>query len=315
VANELRVGVIGTGGWGKNHVRVLNELQCLAAVCDTNLERVGAFSKNYHVPGYSSIDEMLKKEKLDAVTICTPASTHFAMASRTLAAGLHTFVEKPMTTTVKDGESLIETAKSANRSLTVGFIERFNPPITALKQMIAGGKMGEPILLEFHRENRRGENISDVGIVKDASIHDIDTACWLFDEVPKVVYARVGAMYVPLEHEDFAAILLGFTGQKTAFLVTNWITPNRVRTLSAVFSGGVVNVDFVTQMTSIHEGAATTVPTVTFQEPLMLELRGFVNALIENRQPLVTGRDGLNVTRIAEAVLASSSSGTPIYLG
>jgi UDP-N-acetylglucosamine 3-dehydrogenase len=311
----LRVGVIGTGGWGKNHVRVLSELQCLTAVCDMNAERAGMFSKNYNVPGYASIDEMMKKEKLDAVTICTPASTHFAMASKTLAAGLHTFVEKPMTTTVKDGEILIEAAKSANRFLSVGFIERFNPPITGLKQMIAEGKMGEPILLEFHRENRRGENISDVGIVKDASIHDIDTACWLFGEVPRVVYARVGAMYVPLEHEDFAAILLGFTGQKTAFLVTNWITPNRVRTLSAVFSGGVVDVDFVTQKTSIHQGAATTVPTVPFQEPLMLELRGFVNALREKRQPLVTGQDGLNVTRVAEAVLASSSSGTPIYLG
>jgi len=311
----LRVGVIGTGGWGKNHVRVLNELQCLAAVCDMNSDRAGNFSKNYHVPAYASVDEMLKKEKLDAVTICTPASTHFAMASKTLAAGLHTFVEKPMTTNVKDGEMLIEAARNSNRFLTVGFIERFNPPITALKQMIADGKMGEPILLEFHRENRRGENISDVGIVKDASIHDIDTACWLFGEVPKVVYARVGAMYVPLEHEDFAAILLGFTGQKTAFLVTNWITPNRVRTLSAVFSGGVVDVDFVTQKTSIHEGAVTTVPTVPVQEPLMLELRGFVSAIQGGRQPLVTGRDGLNVTRIAEAVLASSSSGTPIYLG
>ena len=311
----MRVGVIGTGGWGKNHVRVLNELQCLGAVCDMNTERAETFSKNYHVPGYASIDEMLKKEKLDAVTICTPASTHFAMASKTLAAGLHTFVEKPMTTTVKDGEELIEGAKSANRFLTVGFIERFNPPITTLKQMIAEGKMGEPILLEFHRENRRGENISDVGIVKDASIHDIDTACWLFGEVPRVVYARVGAMHVPLEHEDFAAILLGFTGQKTAFLVTNWITPNRVRTLSAVFSGGVVDVDFVTQKTSIHEGAATTVPTVPFQEPLLLELKGFVNAIQEKKQPLVTGQDGLNVTRVAEAVLASSSSGTPIYLG
>ena len=280
-----------------------------------NPERAATFSKNYRVPGYASIDEMLQKEKLDAVTICTPASTHFSMASKTLTAGLHTFVEKPMTTTVKDGEMLIEVAKSANRFLTVGFIERFNPPITALKQMIAEGKLGDPILLEFHRENRRGENISDVGIVKDASIHDIDTACWLFGEVPKVVYARVGAMHVPLEHEDFAAILLGFTGQKTAFLVTNWITPNRVRTLSAVFSGGVVDVDFVTQKTSIHEGAATTVPTVAFQEPLMLELRGFVSAIQENRHPLVTGRDGLNVTRVAEAVLASSSSGTPIYLG
>jgi UDP-N-acetylglucosamine 3-dehydrogenase len=312
---QLKVGVIGTGGWGKNHVRVLNELQCLAAICDMNPERANTFSKNYHVPGYPSLEEMLRKEKLDAVTICTPASTHFAMASKALGAGLHTFVEKPMTTTLKDGEMLIEAAKSANRFLTVGFIERFNPPITALKQMIAEGRMGEPILLEFHRENRRGENISDVGIVKDASVHDIDTACWLFGEAPKVVYARVGAMLVPLEHEDFATILLGFSGQKTAFLVTNWITPNRVRTLSAVFSGGVVDVDFVTQKTSIHEGAATTVPTAPIQEPLMLELRGFVSSLQEKKQPLVTGRDGLNVIRVAEAVLASSSSGTPIYLG
>ncbi len=310
-----RVAVVGTGGWGKNHVRVLNELQCLAAVCDMNKERAEAFSKNFHVPGYSSLDEMLKKEKLDGVTICTPASTHFAMASKSLAAGVHTFVEKPMTTSVKDGEALIEAAKGANRTLTVGFIERFNPPITALKQMIREGKMGEPILLEFHRENRRGENISDVGIVKDASVHDIDTACWLFGEAPKVVYARVGVMYVPLEHEDFATILLGFSGQKTAFLVTNWITPNRVRTLSAVFSGGVVDVDFVTQQTSIHEGAATTVPTRPFQEPLMLELKEFATSIEEKRQALVTGRDGLNVMRVAEAVLASSSSGTPIYLG
>jgi len=310
-----RVGVVGTGGWGKNHVRVLNELQSLAAVCDMNAERADAFSRNFRVPGYTSLEAMLSKEKLDAVTICTPASTHFSMASKTLAAGLHTFVEKPMTTTEKDGEMLIEAAKNANRFLTVGFIERFNPPITGLKQMIEEGKMGEPILLEFHRENRRGENISDVGIVKDASIHDIDTACWLFGEVPKVVYARVGAMYVPMEHEDFAAILLGFSGQKTAFLVTNWITPNRVRTLSAVFSGGVVDVDFVTQKTSIHQGATTTVPTAAYQEPLMLELYSFVTAIQEKKQPLVTGNDGLNVTRVAEAALASSSSGTPIYLG
>jgi len=310
-----RVGVVGTGGWGKNHVRVINELQSLVAVCDMNEERARSFSKSFHVPGYASLEEMLKKESLDAVTICTPASTHFAMASKALEAGVHTFVEKPMTTTVKDGEMLIDAAKGANRSLTVGFIERFNPPITGLKQMISEGKLGEPILLEFHRENRRGENISDVGIVKDASIHDIDTACWLFGEVPKVVYARVGARIVPLEHEDFATILLGFSGQKTAFLVTNWITPNRVRTLSAVFSGGVVDVDFVTQKTSIHEGAVTTVPTTAFQEPLVLELRAFVTAIQERKQPLVTGKDGLNVTRVAEAVLASGSSGAPIYLG
>ena len=310
-----RIGVVGTGGWGKNHVRVLNEMQALAAVCDMDQQRADSYSKNFHVPGYASLDAMLKKEELDAVTICTPASTHFQMATRALAAGVHVFVEKPMTTTEKDGEALIQAAKEADRFLTVGFIERFNPPITALKQTISEGKMGEPILLEFHRENRRGANIGDVGIVKDASVHDIDTACWLFGEVPKVVYARVGAVRVPMEHEDFATILLGFSGRKTAFLVTNWITPNRVRTLSAVFSGGVVDVDFVTQQTSIHEGAATTVPTRPVQEPLKLELEGFVESIGEKKQPLVTGSDGLNVLRVAEAALASSASGTPVYIG
>ena len=307
--------MVGTGGWGKNHVRVLNELQSLGAVCDVDQQRADAFSKSIHVPGYTSLDAMLKKEKLDAVTICTPASTHFQMAPRALAAGVHAFVEKPMTTTVKDGELLIEEAKKANRFVTVGFIERFNPPITGLKQLISDGKLGDPILLEFHRENRRGQNISDVGIVKDASVHDIDTACWLFVEVPRVVYARVGTVYVPMEHADFATILLGFSGQKTAFLVTNWVTPNRVRTLSAVFSGGVVDVDFVTQQTSIHEGTATTVPTRPVQEPLMLELKAFAEAIGAKKQPLVTGKDGLNVLRVAEAALASSSSGTPVYIG
>lgn len=309
----IRVGVVGTGGWGKNHVRVLNEIGCLTAVCDKDRERMDFYSKKYHVSGYSFLDEMTKKEKLDAVTICTPASTHFQIASQTLASGLHTFVEKPMTTTVGDAQSLIEVAKNANRKLTVGFIERFNPPISELKKTIAGGKMGELILLEFHRENRRGENIADVGIVKDASVHDIDTARWLFAEEPKTVFARVGS--VNSKNEDFATIVMGFSGRKTAFLATNWVTPNRVRTLSAVFTGAVIDVDFVTQQTSIHEEHGTSVPTRAVQEPLMLELKEFVTAVQENRKPLVTGEDGLSAIRIAEAVLASSASGTPIFLG
>ncbi len=308
-----RVGVVGTGGWGKNHVRVLNELDCLAAVCDLDSARMGAYSKKYRVPGYSSLDEMAKKERLDAVTVCTPASTHLAIASKALEAGLHTFVEKPMTTTSQEAERLIDAAKKANRVITVGFIERFNPAISDLKRIIAKKELGELILLEFHRENRRGENIVDVGIVKDASVHDIDTARWLFAEEPKVVFARVGT--VKWKNEDFATVLLGFSGQKTAFLTTNWVTPSRVRTLSAVFSGGVIDVDFVSQQTSIHEEGGTRVPTRAFQEPLALELKEFVAAVQQNRKPLVTGEDGLKATRIAEAILASSSSGTPIYLG
>src|SRR5437870_941271 len=137
----VRIAVIGIGGWGKNHVRVLNELDALAAVCDANRERMQLYSKKYRVPGYESVDSMVKKEKLDGVTICTPASTHFAIASKVLAEGLNTFVEKPMTTTSKDGESLIEVAKKARRVLTVGFIERFNPPISRSEERRVGKRV------------------------------------------------------------------------------------------------------------------------------------------------------------------------------
>lgn len=307
-----RIGVIGTGGWGKNHVRVLDELGALGAVCDADGARTKAFSTRHGVPGYTSVETMLGKEKLDGVTICTPASTHFAIATKTLETGVNTFVEKPMTTTTRDGETLIETAKKARRFLTVGFIERFNPPIVELKNRIKKQELGELILLEFHRENRRGENIFDVGIVKDASVHDLDTARWLFAEEPNMVFARVGR--VNSEKENFAAIMLGFGEQRTAFLSSNWVTPNRVRTLNAVFRDGVISVDFVTKEMRVSIDNETSIPKRSEEEPLKLELKEFVSAIQEKRQPSVTGEDGLRTTRIAEAVLASSSTGTPIFL-
>jgi UDP-N-acetylglucosamine 3-dehydrogenase len=308
-----RIAVIGTGGWGKNHVRVLSELGNLVAVCDLDATRAAAYAEKYRVNGYSSVDELLEKERPDGVTICTPASTHFAVASKVLKAGVHTFVEKPMTNTVKEAQDLIKEAETAGKILTVGFIERFNPAITELKKMITKGTLGRPILFEYHRENQRGENIVDVGVVKDAAVHDIDTARWLFGEEPKTVYARVGS--VMGKNEDFAAILLGFGGERTAFIITNWVTPSRVRQLSAVFEKAVVKLDFVSQEIQIHEKAETHVPTHKIEEPLMLELKEYAAAIAEGRHPLVTGKDGLMVTRIAEAVLASSKTSSPIFFG
>jgi len=308
----VRIAVIGTGGWGKNHVRVLSELGNLVAVCDLDASRAAAYADKFRVKGYSSVDELLVKEKPDGVTVCTPASTHFAVASKTLRAGVHTFVEKPMTSTVKEAQDLIEVAEKAKKILTVGFIERFNPAITELKKMITMGTFGRPILFEYHRENRRGENIVDVGVVKDASVHDIDTARWLFGEEPKTVYARVGS--VMGRNEDFATILLGFGDERTAFITTNWVTPSRVRQLSAVFEKAVVTLDFISQEIQVHEESGTRVPQHAFQEPLMLELKEYAAAIAEGRQPLVTGKDGLMVTRIAEAVLASSRTSSPIFV-
>ncbi len=306
------IAVIGTGGWGKNHVRVLSELGVLSAVCDIDRSRAESYARKHGVTAYGDVDEMIQNERLDGVTIATPATTHFAVASKTLRAGINSFVEKPMTSSLKEGEELIEVAKQSGKILTVGFIERFNPAISELKKIINEGKLGSPILFQYHRENRRGDNITDVGVVKDASVHDIDTARWLFGEEPKTVYARVGS--VMGKNEDIATILLGFGGERTAFITTNWVTPMRVRELNAVFTKGEVTVDFITQEMQIHEEEETRVPKHVFTEPLVLELKEFISAIEEKRQPLVTGRDGLSVIRIAEAVLASSKSGSPIYL-
>jgi UDP-N-acetylglucosamine 3-dehydrogenase len=306
-----RIAVIGTGGWGKNHVRVLSELGNLVAVCDLDAARASAYADKYRVRAYSSVAELLERERPDGVTICTPASAHFAVASKTLQAGVHTLVEKPMTSTVKEAQDLIVEAEKAKRILTVGFIERFNPAITELKKMVVKGTLGRPILFEYHRENRRGENITDVGVVKDAAVHDIDTARWLFGEEPKTVYGRVGS--VMGKNEDFATILLGFGDQRTAFITTNWVTPSRVRQLSAVFEKGVVTVDFVSQEIQVHEEDGTRVPNHKVEEPLMLELKAYAAAVAEGTSPIVTGKDGLMVTKIAEAVLASSKTSSPIF--
>jgi UDP-N-acetylglucosamine 3-dehydrogenase len=307
-----RIAVIGTGGWGKNHVRVLSELGALVAVCDLDFSRAESFANKYGIKAYGDLDEMLRTESLDGVTIATPASTHFAVASKTLGAGINSFVEKPMTSTIKEAEELIKVAEHSGKILTVGFIERFNPAISELKKIVSDGSLGRPILFEYHRENRRGDSITDVGVVKDASVHDIDTARWLFGEEPRSVYARVGSILG--RNEDIATILLGFGDERTAFITTNWVTPKRVRELNAVFTKGVVTVDFITQEMQIHEEEGTRVPKHAFVEPLALELKEFIAAIEEKRQPLVTGRDGLGAIRIAEAVLASSKSGAPIYL-
>ena len=294
-------------------MRVLSELGSLAAVCDIDSARADAYSEKYRVRGYTNVGEMLKSERPDGVTVCTPASTHFTVASKTLGAGVNTFVEKPMTATVKEAEDLIRIAEASGKILTVGFIERFNPAISELKKITAEGRLGRPILFEYHRENSRGESITDVGVVRDASVHDIDTARWLFGEEPRTVFARVGS--VMGRNEDFAAILLGFSGERTAFIITNWVTPKRVRQLDAVFERGVVTVNFITQEMQIHDENETKVPQHTTQEPLTLEMKEFISAIKEKRPALVTGKDGLNVTRIAEAVLASSETSSPIFLG
>jgi len=308
----LKVVQIGVGGWGKNHSRVLSEFGVLSAICDTNSQHAEEFGKKYSVNFYNSVENLLEKEKFDAALVCTPTITHSDIATKLIENKKHVFVEKPMTYLSEDGQNLIDAAKRNNVILTCGYIERFNPAVASVKDFLKSQKYGDLIRLEFYREHRMPQHIKDVGVIYDTSVHDIDTAMWLFDETPEVVYAIAGK--INHEHEDFATIMLCFKDNKTATISSNWITPIRVRNFNAVCTEARIFSDFITQEIRVETDNGTDNPKNEKAEPLSLEIKNFLDAIDGKDDLLVKPEQAVNVTKIAEAALLSSQRGTPIYL-
>jgi UDP-N-acetylglucosamine 3-dehydrogenase len=311
----IKIGVIGVGGWGKNHVRVLHNMGVLEAVCDLSADRAKEIAKKYDTKYYSSINDLFSSETgLDACLVCTPTKSHLSVVREVIQNGCHAFVEKPLSFSSKECEEMKDLSEKAKLILTCGYVERFNPAVQDLKKIIEEQAYGDLLMMEFHRENRMPPHIKDVGVIYDTSVHDIDTAMFLFGKGPKMVFARAGKKFHLFE--DFATIMLGFEDQKVAIIASNWVTPKKVRTFSAVCTEGTVNGDFITQEIRIDHGDATIIPRrQQFQEPLVLELQTFMEVIEGRRkQPVVTSQEATNVTKVAEAALLSSDTGSPIYL-
>ena len=313
--NGLKIGVIGVGGWGKNHVRVLYNMGVLGAVCDLSAERAKEIAEKYNIKSYSSMSDFFSNEReLDACLVCTPTKSHLSVVKEVIGNGCHAFVEKPLSFSSRECEEMTDLADKANVVLTCGYVERFNPAVQDLKNIIQQQTYGDLLMMEFHRENRMPLHIKDVGVIYDTSVHDIDTAMFLFGKGPKMVFARAGKKFHLFE--DFATIMLGFEDQKVAIIASNWVTPRKVRTFSAVCTEGTINGDFITQEIRIDHGDATIIPRrQQFQEPLVLELQSFVEVIDGRRKrPVVSAIEATNVTKVAEAALLSSETGSPIYL-
>jgi UDP-N-acetylglucosamine 3-dehydrogenase len=308
----MKIAQIGIGGWGKNHARILSQLGVLAAICDVDQNKAKEIGQKYGVSYYTSIEDVLKKENVDAVFVCTPTATHFEIAKRLIQEKKSVFVEKPMTYKSEEGIQLLELAKKNKVLLTCGYIERFNPAVDGVKDFVKSKKYGDLIMLEFHRENRMPLHIKDVGIIYDTCVHDIDTAMWLFDDTPEVVFARSGK--IRHDHEDFATIMLGFKDNKVAIISSNWITSARIRHFNAICTDAIISGDFLSQEVKIQRDQQVETLTKEKQEPLTLEIKSFLGALEGKHYHRVLAEDAVNVTKVAEASLLSSQKGVPIYL-
>jgi UDP-N-acetylglucosamine 3-dehydrogenase len=312
---KLGVAVIGTGQWGKNHARVYKELSSteLVAVCDVNVERAKAMAAQYGVKAYSDSTQMLKDKQIEAVNVCTWSTILAKEAKKALNAGKHVLVEKPMATTPQQARKLVQTAQENGLHLTVGFLMRFIPGLQLIRQSVEDKKIGDLVCVTAKRVSQWPERIGDVGVIKDTAIHDIDVMRFISKQDPVSVYAKMGSMRIK-KFEDYAQIMLTYRNGESAFIESNWLTPYKTRMLTATGSEGIMRLDYITQDLWIEQKTETVQPRLPFQEPLKAELQHFVDCIVDNKKPIVTGEDGVKALEIATAAIQSSSKNRAIQL-
>jgi len=305
---KLGVAVVGIGFWGRNHVRVFSELPEteLMAVCDMNPERAQTAAEKMGVEGYINSEKAYRRSDIDAVSICTWSTNLAAEAMKALRAGKHVFVEKPMASNVQEAKRIVGLAQRKDCHLMVGLIERFNPGVQRIKEAVEKGEIGTPVSATSRRVSEWPERIGDVGVVKDTAIHDIDVIVNIFAEDPMAVYAKAGNL-MHTRFEDYAHIMLTFESGKTAFIEANWLTPYKTRRLIVTGSKAMMTLDYLTQEIMIETAGQSLKPRYKWEEPLKMELQHFVNCVLEDREPSVTGLDGLKALQIAEAALKSAA--------
>jgi UDP-N-acetylglucosamine 3-dehydrogenase len=291
----IKVGVVGLGAMGQHHVRLYSELNCnLVGVADVNPERAKEIGEKYRVPYYSDYRDLLPQ--VEAVSIAVPTTMHHAVAKDFLSEGVHCLVEKPIAFSLNDAADMIETAERNRAKLAIGHIERFNPAVENLKELVDRGALGKLLILSTRRVGPFVPRIRDVGVIIDSATHDIGVVKYLVGKEPASVFSRVGSLKHP--KEDHAIVVLDFQGT-IACIEVNWFTPHKVRTLVATGSEGIAYMDYIEQKVILHNSTQEKVMEFQKKEPLKLEVENFLNSVIDGEKPAVDGDEGKEILSIA----------------
>jgi UDP-N-acetylglucosamine 3-dehydrogenase len=297
----VRVGVVGVGVMGANHARVLSELPGveLAGVADPDRKQAHAVGGALGCPALGAVEELLDRG-VDAVTIAAPTHLHRDIALTCIDRGVHVMVEKPIASTVAEGEEIIKAARQAGVTLMIGHVERFNPAVQAIAQAISG----EDILsIAITRVGPFPPRMSNVGVVTDLAVHDIDLICWFTRSQIVEVQPQVSSAVA--EREDIALLQFRTASGVLAHINTNWLTPFKARTVHVATKGKYVTGDLLTrQVTECYgfqkDGSYSMRHlSVGHAEPLRSELFAFVKAIREGSVPPVTGEDGVASLAVA----------------
>ena len=324
----MRVGVIGVGSMGQNHVRVFSEIAEVVGVADPNAKAAAAVSKRFNTKPYTTAANLLK-EDLDAVSVCVPTEHHAKVALDVIRAGVPLLVEKPLAATVPEATRIVDAATRAGITLAVGHIERHNPAIAAVKRQLQEGQFGDLVTAAARRVSSLPGRVRDVGVVMDLGVHEIDILRFLVESPVETVFA-LGGRRLHETFEDYANVLLSFQNGVHGFVEVNWLTPMKVRKLALTCMKNFVEVDYIEQSLTVSSSTLGPfdpsnlyrVPVehhqqkvhVRNEEPLKRELEDFLGAVRERRAPLVTGEDAIETLRVTVAAMESHRSGKVVQL-
>ncbi len=318
---KVRIGIIGLGNMGLNHLRVYlnNPSVLIVAICDVdenNLERASSFCKN--AATYTSYKEMLEKEHFNGVSIVVPTAFHKDVAIAAAHHKIPLLLEKPMAQNTQEAMQILEVLKNSNTPCLLGHIERFNPSVTLLKKKLDEKTLGKIYSIFINRIGPFPIQSVSTDIIKELAIHDLDVLRYLFPCSPARIYA-LQQNNITTPHSDILSCLIQLEDGIIASINVNWVSPTKKRELFITGEKGILHLDYIKQELYHYKQPTQKYPytddimfkrlegeVVKFEidkkEPLVLEIQHFIDMIINNVQPFVSAEDGLIVLTLAQKI-------------
>jgi predicted dehydrogenase len=305
-SKRIRVAVVGTGEFGRNHARVYRELESvdLVGVFDEKPERAAAVAQEFQITSFHSMDEL--RGQADAASVAVPTVAHAEVGCRLLEMGLDVLVEKPMAVSLAEADALLQAAEKNRRILQVGHVERFNPAVIAVEPIL-----NRPLFFEVHRLGVFTPRSLDVDVIYDLMIHDLDILLALVNE--PVVEVKAVGIPVLTEKVDIAHARLEFAGGAVANITASRVSTERVRKMRFFQQHEYISLDYA-RRDALRIGVKKPGPEPEFGfeklnapavEPLHAELDAFVEAVRTRKEPRTNGAAGRAALELATRVMAS----------
>jgi predicted dehydrogenase len=303
---KTRVAVVGTGEFGRNHVRVYREMEGveLVGVFDRDIEKAAAVAKEFEILAFYSLEEL--RGAVDAASVAVPTVAHAEVGCRLMELGLDALVEKPMASTLMEADELVGTAKKHGRVLQVGHVERFNPAVLAIEPIVS-----KPLFFEVHRLGVFTPRSLDVDVIFDLMIHDLDILQALVNE--EVTEVKAVGIPVLTDKVDIAHARLEFAGGAVANVTASRVSTERVRKMRFFQRHEYISVDYA-RRDALRIAVKRPGPQPEFgfeklaapdTEPLRAELEAFVSSVKSRVAPKTDGRAGREALGLASRVMES----------